>query len=246
MKRHAFLMLVLAAALGAPAFLSGCASDTSAGARTAELTFANLAPLPLSIAYVDVYNKFDPGTVPGDISTQFRTPPGVALQRYAKQRYRAAGNSGAFNFNVLQASVTARSVKPEDRITRALELNQQMEYTLTMKVGVEAIDRGAVPDTRGSFTVARVKTLPANISIAERERMLQDTVVNMIMELDRTVQLALRDNLKILSATDTPVAVPTSPYSAIQPMSMAPSSAPMPVPVSPTSAGGSVTAQPLD
>lgn len=204
MKRHIILTAALLASVSASVLVSGCATDTSAGARPAAVTFSNLQPLPLNLAFVDMFDKFDEANMQNDVSSQFVTSPTDALKAYAKQRFNAVGNSGALNFSILEASVTARAVQPEDRITRAFELNEQAEYTITMRVAVDAVDRGAAGDVKTSFTQKRIKTLSAKISIAERERQLQTTLVSMIMALDASIQPALASK-GILAAGGAPV-----------------------------------------
>lgn len=240
MKRHLVLTAALLATVSGSVLLAGCQSaDTSMGARPAAVTFSNLQPVPVNLAFVDMFDKFDENAMQGDVTTQFVTSPTDALKAYAKQRFNAVGNSGALNFTILEASVTSRFVEPEDTITRAFELNEQAEYTITMRVAVDAVDRGAAGDIKSSFTQKRIKTLPAKISIAERERQLQSTLVNMIMALDGNIQQAL--------ATKGLIAAGGAPVSSSGIAAPANNGSGYGVPTGPASyGGGSITAQPLD
>lgn len=185
MNRKALLMMATASTL-----LAGCASGTVTGAP-ADFNFTKLAPLELNVGAVQVQSQAAAPENP-------RVNPGLALQRYAKKRLQAVGGEGTLNFNIQQASLTAVEGQGQGNWTDAFSLSKPMEYTVTMRIGLDLVGRSTRPDVKSAFTLERKKTLAEGVSLAERDYQLNKLVESMTYDVDKAVERSLAENMKIL------------------------------------------------
>lgn len=189
MNRKSLLMMAALTVL-TPVALSGCASTASSG-RPADLTFAQMAPLELNVGAMHVVNQTQPSGNP-------RVSPAAALTNYANRRLKAVGGEGTLNFVIQQASLTSAESQGTGNWTDALQLSKPMEYTVTMRVGLDLVERTTRPNVRSAFTLERKKTLPAGASLADRDREINQLIEAMVRDMDTAVQRGLAENMKIL------------------------------------------------
>lgn len=170
--------------------LSACA-QTPKKMTPADLSFAQLQPLQISVNNVQIVNQAPATGNP-------RVQPGAALERYARRRLHATGGDGVLNFVIQQASLQSAEGELAGNWTDAFQLSRPMEYTITMRVGLTLTGRAARPDVKSAFTLERKKTLPAGASLADRDLELNKLIEAMVRDTDPAVQRGLADNMKIL------------------------------------------------
>lgn len=188
MSRKTLLLIAVAAALP----FAACA-PVQKNTTPADLSFSQLQRLELNVGGVQVINQAQPTSNP-------RVQPGAALARYANRRLQAVGGEGTLNFVIQQASLKSQEGETAGDWTDAFLLSKPMEYTVTMRVGLDLVGRSTRPDIRSAFTLERKKQLAAGASLADRDRELNKLIEAMVRDVDPAVQRALADNMKILVA----------------------------------------------
>lgn len=186
MNRHTLLALLAATAL------SGCAAATPA-TRPVDMTFSQMKPIALNVGAVQVINNTQPVKNP-------RVMPAVALQNYARHRLDAVGGEGTLNFVIQQASLTEGQAETTGDWTEAFQLQRPIEYTLTMRVGLDLVGRTTQPNMTSAFTIERKKVLPAGSSLADRDSALNHLVEAMVYDMDKSVATGLSTSMKIVVA----------------------------------------------
>lgn len=204
------ILLSLAAAL----LLSGCASVApSAGGPI--MSFSEYAPVDVNIGGIQIANN-------AALSANPRVSPGKALENYANRRLRASGSEGTLVFDIQQASLNTREVPKTGAWNEKFTLANAIEYTVTMRVGLNAVGR-TKPDVKAAFTLERKMTLPGGTSLADRDTQLNELIVAMIGDVDKAVGQNLGENMGILQSPTTfgapprPAAMPATTYAPVQP-----------------------------
>lgn len=187
--------LLLTAALVALIPLAGCAATSTSPQPRADLSFSQLQPLTLNVGSVKV---IDQTANPNVRYFEGRVAPANALARYAKARLQAVGGEGVLNFVIQQASLTSSESEGTGNWTEAFQLSNPMEYTITMRVGLDLAGRTTQPNVKSAYTIERKKTLPAGSSLADRDRELNVLVADMIKAVDAAVEKGLADNMRII------------------------------------------------
>lgn len=185
-RKTLFLALAFAAAIP----LAACQS-TAITSAPADLTFAQMQPLQISANRLNVINNTPPTGNP-------RVNPGLALENYANRRLHAVGGDGVLNFIVQQASLVTTEQQPTGEWTEAFQFSKPMEYTVTMRVGLDLAERTNRSNLRSAFTMERKKTLSAGASLAQRDFELNKMIEAMVRDMDQAVQRGLDDSMKIL------------------------------------------------
>ncbi len=192
--RHRHLLMT--AALLAILPVAACTATTSkAPPQQADLSFSQMQPLSLNVGAVKVIDNF---TSPDTRYFEGRVSPASALARYAKARLQASGGEGTLNFVIQQASLTSSEAQGSGTWTDALQLSTSMEYTVTMRVGLDLTGRSTQPNVRSAYTLERKKTLPAGVSLSDRDRELNTLIADMVKSVDTAVERGIEDNMRII------------------------------------------------
>ncbi len=158
----------------------------------ADITFADLAPLRLSVAAVAVSSDFRPAMAPPAVDHLFPVPPARALRRWAKDRLKAAGPMGRARFIILDASVREVPLKTRKGIEGIFYKEQSERYEAVVEARLEIIDgRG---DFRGGATAraTRTQTVREDASINAREAVWFEMTEALMRDFNREMEKNIR------------------------------------------------------
>ena len=198
-------LLAFAAAIA----LAGCAS-VAPSAGNMNPTFSEYAPVQVNIGSIQVVNNTAPSSNP-------RVSPAIDLQTYAQRRLQASGSEGTLTFDIQQASLVSREVQSTGQWTEAFSLANPIEYTVTMRVGLDATGRTGQPDVKAAFTLERKITLPGGTSLSDRDSQLNTLIIGMVGDVDKAVGQNLGDNMHLLTGQAT-FGLPPRPMAPVAPM----------------------------
>lgn len=199
------------------ALLTGVVACLSPLAACTMTTSSDIKPLPsltenyaqayyVNTANVSVETKYDPLANPKDVSSTFPTPPDVALKRYAETRLKAAGGQGALHFVVEDASVFREGMQSPNEMARWIGADNKERYTAVVSVGLYRDNMAYnTPGAAGTrLKLERTLTIPAGVSLDERDRHLQSFMAQILADLDRSVIAALKDTLQLSTVEPAP------------------------------------------
>jgi hypothetical protein len=188
--------LLMTAALIATIPVAACTATTSkTPPQQPDLSFSQMQPLVLNVGSVKV---LDQSTSPNARYFEGRVAPAAALSRYAKARLQASGGEGTLNFIIQQATLTTSEGQGAGDWTDSFRISNPMEYTITMRVGLDLAGRTTQPNIKSAYTLERKKQLPAGVSLADRDRELNLLLADMVKSMDIAVERGLDDNMRII------------------------------------------------
>lgn len=201
--------LLLTAAVLALVPLAACGNLASTGPRPVDLSYNQLSPLSLNVGQVQV-NNMSPAGKTNNPSLE----PSPALERYARSRFQGNNMSdGILNVNIEQATLKTAEGTGSGNWTDAFSLSKPVEYTVTMRVGLDLQGRANQPGVKSAYTLERKKTLKEGVSLADRDREVSELISGMIRDLDTTLQNGISQNMHILQFA-SPMSPPVSPVRA--------------------------------
>lgn len=200
--------LLLTAAVLALMPVAACSGISTPGPRPVDLSYTQLQPLSLNVGQVQVNNM-----APAGKTNNPSLEPSPALERYARQRFQGNMGDGILNVNIEQASMRSAEVAPTGDWTEKFRLSKPIEYTVTMRVGLDLQGKANQPGVKSAYTLERKKTLPDNASLADRDREISDLIASMIRDLDGTLQNGVSQNMHILQYA-SPMSPPPAPVRA--------------------------------
>jgi hypothetical protein len=156
--------------LAVVALLSGC-TDGPPDTHTPDLTFANLQPVALDVAKIEVKNNYKPPMQDPNVEHKFPVPPYIAAETLLKKQLVAGGRDNVLHAYIDDASV----VREELPITKGIidTFTRMPAERLNAKVLVRfEMTSPAAPDIvigHAEVLAKRTKTLLEDTSPADRD-----------------------------------------------------------------------------
>lgn len=187
MLRHTFRAVLVAAAL---ASLSACQSNPPPQ-QLPEMTFANLRPFQLDVGQVELVNEFKPPAVPQHIESQVPVSPEKAAIRWAQDRLRPVGTTGAVRYTIKDASVVERSLKTDKSFTGLFKEEQEARYDSTLNVVITFLDDRGYTAATVEAKAGRSQTVPEGMKLSERDRLWYGMVEALMADINGQLEQLL-------------------------------------------------------
>ena len=190
-RLHTFMVMALTVlAIGA------CTNAPPAG-RAAINSFAHIQPLPLDVANIEVFDDFQPSLEAPYIEHTMVNPPYRAAYNMTQRAFTADGIERA-----LQVRMTEASVKHSERVVKQNNFIKTREhvYQAHLKADVIMTHNDSVRQElgRGAIDVQRNMTVPASMSLTEREIALNGMIEKLVMDYHDGLVDILRDDFQVL------------------------------------------------
>lgn len=183
------VMLALLAALP----LTACELQM-AGEKYAPIVFSDSPPLQLDVARIEVVEKFKPPLTQPHVEHLAPVPPAHALRNWARQRMQPGGATGVATFTIVDASVTQDPLQKTTGLKGLVTTDQAARLQVLLKARID------VDGPRGQgfaeASAMRSKTVPENLTIAERDAALHALVTATVKDLDAALEKNARAHLR--------------------------------------------------
>lgn len=149
----------------------------------------------LNVERIKIVNDYKPPLREPNVEHNFVTPPYVAAQQWAQNRFQAVGNIGQATVRVLDAKVIHQNMPVRNGVEGMFynDQGEKLEARLVVRVEVESPQYENIPYAEAE--VVRNMTLPENITLAERDRAYQQLTTDMISELNRVMTQSIQRNM---------------------------------------------------
>ncbi len=203
MRKFSGLLLVTASFI----CLSACSSTPSAQSKPLpELSFTNVTPYHVDAAKVEVENKYVPGSDPKDVSSTFAVSPDVAVRRYAENRLQPGGTQGALKLVIEDARVYLTGIEQANQVVNWMGAGKQDQYEIFLKLNLFYTDElGMQTGRRGELNFNRTLTMPASVSLAERELRQMQFMEQLMKDVDVAVSKALSERFSMVDTDAMPI-----------------------------------------
>ena len=176
--RTLFFLLSIASAI------AGC--DTPVEERNfPEIGFSHQAPIALDVASIEV-RKPPPGAVDGSVSSELPVTPQEAAARWARERLKPVGASGAAVVTIEKASLVEERLRRTGGVRGAFTTDQTERYVGELALAVSIVGPGGEASVRARAT--RTRTIPEGATLAEREKLWFDMVESLGRDIDKVMQ----------------------------------------------------------
>lgn len=171
-----------------------------------ELSFTNISPYHVEASRVEVENQYVPGADAKDISSTFPVSPDIALRRYAENRLQPGGTTGALKFVIEDARVYQTVIKPDNSVVNWMGAGNQDQYEVFLKVSLYYTDEiGKQSGRKGVLNFNRTLTMPASVSLAEREQRQLQFLEQLMKDVDVSVSKALTEKFSMTDEDALPL-----------------------------------------
>jgi hypothetical protein len=165
--------------------LAGCGAPPSSS-RSPELTFANLQPVALNVAKIEVRDDYKPPLKEPNVEHLFQTPLYAAAENLLKKQLAAAGHDDILRVIITDASVMRESLpmtkgfwgafthQPAERLKARVVVRFELASPQAPDIVIRHIE----------LTAKRTKTLMDGLSIADRDNAYFSLTEDMMNDLN--------------------------------------------------------------
>lgn len=159
--------------------------------RYADITFSHRPMIDVDVAEIRIVRAFTPNATLANVEGEFPIAPMEMAARWAEDRLRAVGTSGALTYTVSEASVIETPLAKTEGLTGIVTVDQSERYDAVLTVQIDATDPVSGKSASSSSTVRRSRTVAEDITLNEREgiwyQMTEDLGNDLDAQLDRTI-----------------------------------------------------------
>lgn len=189
MKKHAVFMGAVAAVVLS---LSACAGEPSY--RAPDLTFANVAPVSLNVAQIEVRDAYKPPMTPPNVEHTFQTPLYVTTENLLKRQLAAGGQANILRAVITDASVVREELPVDGGFMNYFKIEESARLNGRVVVRFELVSADA-PDIvirHMTLTVKRQKTILEDASVSDLERASFRLTEDMMSDLSGGIMTSVR------------------------------------------------------
>lgn len=162
--------LMAAVAVASVVAATGCEMATPRG-DFPELTYAHLAPIRLDVSRIEIVSTYAPPMHSPNVEHLFPISPAAAVERWGKDRLRAAGPKGLARLIVKRADVVEIPLEKSKGVRGLLTTDQAERYEATLDVEIEIRDERGFQDALVAASAKRSSTLKEGASALDRDRL---------------------------------------------------------------------------
>ncbi|MFM2044754.1 MAG: hypothetical protein RLY86_3330 [Pseudomonadota bacterium] len=184
----AFLLAALCLTTG-PALSQAAGQPAPAG-----FGFADKRPVTLAVAEVIVQSDYVPPVRDPYVDHLIPVTPTDAVRLWAQDRLRTGAADGTARIIVKEASVMEVPLERTEGVRGWFTKDQSERYTGKLTVEI-VVDTPSLGQGIASANVSRSTTVPEDVSLAEREKVMLTLVRDLIRDLDTQLEPAIRTHL---------------------------------------------------
>jgi hypothetical protein len=186
-----FRLPALAAATAALLALGAC-ETTVPRSGFPEIGFAHLPPINVAVGRVDVVRAYAPPSKAPNVDHMFPVTPAATAERWARDRLKAVGGPGVLRAVIVNAAVVEVPLKQSGGLKGAFTTEQSERYDGEIEIRLEIETPGATANV--TSRAQRRRTVPENISLADREKIWFQMVEAMMIDLNESLERQARKN----------------------------------------------------
>ena len=191
-----FRRLHVVVGMSAALALAACAGQ-SVPQQFSEISFSHLSPIDLNVASIEIVDQYRPPLRDPNVEHRAPTPPAMVARRWAEDRLVATGASRRrATFTIQQASIIEIELEGPGGV-RALITNSQSErYDAELTVELAVFGTTGAREGIAAATARRSRTVPENLTLAERERIWHEMVEALMADLNTRLESTINNALQ--------------------------------------------------
>ncbi len=159
-----------------------------------DLRYNHLAPVRLDAVRVDVVQLYkSPGAKPY-VEHEFPTKPASVAAQWAADRLQAAGANNIVRVSIINGAVVEVPLKRTTGVTGVFTTDQSERYDGTLEMKIEIIDSRGRQLASVSTQAKRSRTVPENITLADREKVWFRMTESMMNDLNLSLERQIRQH----------------------------------------------------
>lgn len=159
-----------------------------------DLRYTHLPPIRLDAVRVDVVQQYQsPGKAP-HVEHEFPVRPAEVAERWARDRLQAAGVNNIVRATIVDGAVVEVPLQRSTGVRGAFTTDQSERYDGALELRIEMIGPDGRQLAMVSSRATRSRSVPENITLAERERVWFRLTESMMNDLNLALEQQIREH----------------------------------------------------
>ena len=160
-----------------------------------DLRFTHLPVIQLDVARIEIVEQYRSPLQAPYVEHELPLAPARAMRNWARDRLRAAGQSGVAKFIIVDASVKAEALRKKKGLKAAFTLDQAARYDARLEAKLEVEVAAGLGKGFATATATRDRTMPEKVSINERDDILYGFVEAAANDFNRVMAANIERHL---------------------------------------------------
>jgi len=176
--------------------IGGCRAPVPDVQPGLDLNFADLGPIPLKVAHIDVVEDYAPTRTPPHVELQFTVPPDQAIRRWIADRLRAAAGDADLTIDITEADIVEDKLPVEGGLRGAVIDQQNRQWTahLAATLSLRSIATGRLIATTG-FHIEHLRTTPQSATTGDVREAQAELIREAMADFDHMATLTLHQDM---------------------------------------------------
>lgn len=174
--------------------LSACETKPTVQ-KLPEISFADKRPITLNVGQLEIVPEYQsPGKRP-NVEHLMPISPEAATVRWAQDRIRPMGRTGAARVLIKDARVVEVALKTDKSFTGMFKEEQAERYDAVLDVAIQILDDRHFPIADVLARATRSRTVPEGVSLNERDRVMIEVTDALIRDIDSQMEGLIKSYL---------------------------------------------------
>lgn len=180
---------------GLLAALTAC--ETALPLRTfPDLRYDHLTPIRLDAVRVDVIQNYKSTGAKPYVEHEFPTRPATVAAQWATDRLKATGVNNIVRVTVVNGAVVEVPLKRTTGVSGMFTTDQSERYDGTLEIRIQIIGPRGRQLAFVSARATRSRTVPENITLADREKAWFRMTESMMNDLNLSLERQIREHFR--------------------------------------------------
>ncbi len=162
--------------------LAGC-EVPSPEQKLPQLSYSHLAPYRLNVGRVEIASEYQSPMRDPHVEHVMPVSPEAAIKRWAQDRLRPVGTTGAVRVVIRDARVVEVPLQVDRGIGGLFKSEQAQRYDANVELVLQALDERNMPKNEIVARTQRSRTVTEGITLNQRDRIWFDLVDDMMKDL---------------------------------------------------------------
>lgn len=159
-----------------------------------DLRYNHLSPIRLDAVRVDVVQLYKSTGAKPYVEHEFPTKPAFVAAQWATDRLQASGVNNVVRVSIVNGAVVEVPLKRTTGVTGVFTTDQSERYDGTLEIKIEIIGPQGRQLASVSSQARRSRTVPENITLANREKVWFRMTESMMNDLNLSLERQIRQH----------------------------------------------------
>lgn len=159
-----------------------------------DLRYNHLTPIRLDAVRVDVIQQYKSSGTKPNVEHEFPTRPAAVAAQWATDRLTAVGVNNTVRVTIVNGAVVEVPLKRTTGVKGVFTTDQSERYDGTLEIKIEILGPRGRQLASVSSQAKRARTVPENITLAERERVWFRMTESMMNDLNLSLERQIRQH----------------------------------------------------